>query len=187
MDCMRAVPAFEVPQDKQTFEYVWRITHKEHLGNGKPPERPRFCIAGNRDCHMAANVPNSHVTLHRTIRTLIAATVILDFWLHTEDFLRGYMQSDELPKLIYVRIPPEEGEPDHLVCAFYKGVYGKDDAGQHFHLSAQKLYLAIPNITIIATFDMIYIGALQGALASYVDDSLNICDDHFSTRPSAPS
>lgn len=179
MDCMRAVPASEVPQDKQIFDYIWRVTYKDNRGNGKPPERARFCIAGNRDWHKATNVPTSPVTPQRAIRALIAAAVVLDFPLQTEDFLRAYLQSDELPEPIYVRIPPEAGEPDHLVWAFSRAVYGKDDAGRHFHFSTQKRYLAIPNITLSAAFDTIYIWALHGALASYVDDSLNLGDDQF--------
>lgn len=179
MDCMRAVPASEVPQGKQIFDYIWRVTYKENRGNGKPPERARFCIAGNRDWHKDTNVPTSPVTPQRAIRTLIAAAVILNFPLQTEDFLRAYLQSDELPEPIYVRIPPEAGEPDSLVWAFSRAVYGKDDAGRHFHFPTQKRYLAIPNITLSAASDTIYIWALHGALASYVDDSLNIGNDEF--------
>lgn len=78
-----------------------------------------------------------------------------------------------------MRIPPEAGEPFSLVPAFFRAIYGNDDAGRHFHLSVQKRFLAIPNITLSAAIGTIYIWALQGALASYVDDNLSMGDNLF--------
>lgn len=179
MDCMRAVTATDVPKGTQVFDFVWRVTYKENRGNGKAPARARFCIAGNRDWHKESNVPTSPVTPQRAIRTLLAAAVILGFTLRTEDFLREHLQSDELAEPIYVRIPPEAGEPFSLVRAFSRAIYGKDDAGRHFHFSLQKRFLNIPNVTLSTAFETIYIWALHGAIAAYVDDTLSMGDKLF--------
>jgi len=149
------------------------VTHKPNRGNGKPPERARFCIAGNRDWHKHTNVPTSPVTPQRAIRTIMAAASILHFNIHTEDFPRAYLQSDLLPKPVYVRIPPEAGEPDDHEWAFTRAIYGKDDAGRHFHFSTQSRYLAIPGIIHTAAFDTVYLILGQGALCTYVDDTFS--------------
>ena len=131
--CKHTIPIHEVPHGKQVFPFIWRVTHKPNRCNGKPPERARFCIAGNRDWHKHTNVPTSPVTPQLAIRTNMAAASILHFNIHTEDFLRAYLQSDLRPEPVYVRIPPEAGEPDNHVWAFTRSIYGKDDAGRHFH------------------------------------------------------
>ena len=49
IDCKTAISAHSVPAGQQIFYYLWRVTHKPNRGNGKPAERARYCIAGNRD------------------------------------------------------------------------------------------------------------------------------------------
>lgn len=179
MGCMRAGPASAVQKGTQIFDYIWRFTQRENRGNGKPPARARFCIAGNRDWHKDSNVPTSPVTPQRAIRTLIAAAVILGFTLRTEIFLRAYLQSDKLPELMYVGIPPEAGDPFSFVWAFFRVIYGNDDAGRHFHFSVQKRFLPIPSVTLRAAFETIYIWASHGAIASYVDEDLSMGHDLY--------
>eukprot|EP00170_Pyropia_yezoensis_P005164 contig_21075_g5178 len=176
---MRAVPATEVPKGTQILDYVWRVTYKKNRGNGKPPARAHFCIAGNRDWNKESNVPTSPVTPQRAIRTRIAAAATLGFTLHTEDVLRAYLQSDELPEPVYVRIPPEAGEPFPFVWALFRTIYGKDDAGRHFHFFLQKRFPNIPNVTFCMAFETIYIWALHGAKVAYVDDTLFVGDKLF--------
>lgn len=176
MGCMQAVPASEVPRGVDVFDHLWRVTWKENRGNGKPPGFARFCVAGNRDWHKDTNVPTSLVTPQRAIRTLMAAAAILGFPIQTEDFLRAYLQSDELDEPIYVRILPEAGEPEGFIWAFSQAIYGQDDAGRHFHFSIQKLFLTIPDVTLSTAFDTIYIWTIHGAMCSYVDDTFSIGD-----------
>jgi len=52
-------------------------------------------------------------------------------------------------------------------------MYGKNDAGRHFHFSTQARFLTIPGITLSTAFDTIYLSPLQGIIATYVDDTLN--------------
>jgi len=103
----------------------------------------------------------------------MAAASILHFNIHTEDFLRAYLQSDLLPEPVYVRIPPEAGEPEDHVWAFTRAIYGKDDAGRHFHFSTQARYLVIPGIIHSAAFDTVYLIPGPGALCTYVDDTFS--------------
>jgi len=173
IDCKYTIPLHEVPHGKQVFPFIWRVTHKPNRGNGKPPERARFCMVGNRDWNKHTNVPTSPVTPQRAIRTIMAAASILRFNIHMEDVLHAYLQSDLLPEPVYVRIPPEAGEPDSHVWAFTRAIYGKDDAGRHFHFSTQAHYLAIPGIVHSAAFDTIYLIPGQGALCTYVDDTFS--------------
>jgi len=49
IDCKTAISAHSVPAGQLIFYYLWRVTHKPNRGNGKPAERARYCIAGNRD------------------------------------------------------------------------------------------------------------------------------------------
>lgn len=144
MDCKKAIHASDVPAGKQIFNYIWRVTGKANRGNGKPDERARFCLAGNQDWHKETIVATSPVTPQRSIRAIVAASVVLDLKLHTEDFLRAYLQSDQQKEPIYVRASPEAGLPDGYVWAFYRSLYGKDDAGRHFHFSVQCRFLTIP-------------------------------------------
>jgi len=179
IDCKTSIPASRVPSDKQIFHYLWRVTHKPNRGNGKPAARARFCIAGNRDWHKANTVATSPVTPQRAIRTVVAAAVILDFSLHTEDFLRAYLQSDRLAEPVYVWAPPESGEPDGTVWAFHRAMYGKNDSGRHFHFNTRSRFLTIPHITLSSAFDTIYLVPLHGAISTYVDDTLNAGDAPF--------
>lgn len=179
IDCKNTVHISDVPAGKQIFNYTWQVTHKANRGNGKPDERARFCIAGNEDWNKDSNVPTSPVTPQRAIRAIVAAAAIMDLPIHTEDFLRAYLQSDVLPEPIYVRIPPEAGEPDDRAWAFYRAIYGKDDAGRHFHLNVQSRFLKIPGIILSAVFDTIYLIPKHGAMATYVDDSMSIGGKRF--------
>ncbi|KAK1869742.1 hypothetical protein I4F81_012208 [Pyropia yezoensis] len=179
MDCKKAIHASDVPAGKQIFNYIWRVTSKANRGNGKPDERARFCLAGNQDWHKKTNVATSPVTPQRAIRAIVAASVVLNLKLHTEDFLRAYLQSNELKEPIYVRAPPEAGLPDGYVWAFYRSLYGKDDAGRHFDFSVQCRFLTIPGVRLSAAFDAVYISPLHGALSTYVDDSLTAGDNCF--------
>ena len=179
IDCKTSIPASRVPSGKQIFHYLWRVTHKPNRGNGKPAARARFCIAGNRDWHKANTVATSPVTPQRAIRTVVAAAVILDFSLHTEDFLRAYLQSDRLAEPVYVWAPPESGEPDGTVWAFHRAMYGKNDSGRHFHFNTRSRFLTIPNVTLSSAFDTIYLVPLHGAISTYVDDTLNAGDAPF--------
>ena len=179
IDCKTSMPSSLVPADKQIFHYLWRVTHKDNRGNGKPAERARFCVAGNRDWHKATTVATSPVTPQRAIRTVVAASVLLSFTLHTEDFLRAYLQSDRLAEPVYVWAPPEAGEPDNTVWAFHRAMYGKNDSGRHFHFNTQSRFLTIPNITLSSAFDTIYLVPLHGAISTYVDDTLNAGDADF--------
>jgi len=115
IDCQTSMTSSLVPVDKQIFHYLWRVTHKDDHGNGKPAERARFCVTGNRDWHKATTVAASPVTPQRAIRTVVAASVLLSFTLHTEDFLRAYLRSNRLAEPVYVWAPPEAGEPDNTV------------------------------------------------------------------------
>ena len=173
IDCKTTLPAFNVPAGKQIFHYLWRVTHKPNRGNGKPAERARFCVAGNRDWHEANTVATSPVTPQRSIRSFVAASVILRFSIDTEDFLRAYLQSDILPEPTYVWAPPEAGEPDGSVWAFHHAMYGKNDAGRHFHFNTQSRFLSIPHITLSSAFDTVYVAPLRVAVCTYVDDTLH--------------
>lgn len=104
---------------------------------------------------------------------------MLNLKLHTEEILRAYLQSEELKEPIYVRAPPEAGLPDGYVWAFYRSLYGKDDAGRLFHFSVQCRFLTIPGVRLSAAFDTVYISPLHGALSTYVDDSMSAGDDSF--------
>jgi len=172
-DCKHAIPLHEVPHRKQVFTCIWCVTHKPKRGTGQPPERARFCLAGNRDWPKHTNVPTSPVTTQRAIRTIMAVASILRYHIHTEDFLRAYLQSDLLPEPVYVRIPPETGEPDDHVWAFTRSIYGRDDAGRHFHFSTQPRYLTIPDIIHSAAFDNVYRLPGKGALCTYVDNTFS--------------
>ena len=173
IDCKTTLPASHVPAGKQIFHYLWRVTHKPNRGNSEPAERARFCVAGNRDWHKANTVATFPVTPQRSIRAIVAASVILHFSIHTEDFLRAYIQSDILPEPTYVWAPPEAGEPDGSVWAFHRAMYGKNDAGRHFHFNTQSRFLSIPHITLSSAFDTVYTAPLRGAVCSDVDDTLH--------------
>jgi len=117
-------------------------------------------------------VPTSPVTPHRAIRTCLAATSVLGWSVHTEDFLRSYLQSDKLPKPIYLHAPPEAHEPDDAVWAFTRTMYGKGNAGRHFFFSTQAKFLSIPGARLSEAFDTVYVSPLHGCRSSYVDDTL---------------
>jgi len=148
-------------------------------GNGKPAERAGFCVAGNRDWHKQSTVATSPVTPQHAIRAIVAASDILSFTLHTEDFLRAYLQSDRLAELVYVWVPVEAGEPDNTAWAFHRAIYGKNDSGRLFHFKTQSRFLTIPNITLSSAFDTIYLVPHHGAISTYVDDTLNAGDAPF--------
>eukprot|EP00168_Porphyra_purpurea_P014779 TRINITY_DN431_c1_g1_i1.p5 TRINITY_DN431_c1_g1~~TRINITY_DN431_c1_g1_i1.p5 ORF type:complete len:150 (-),score=32.19 TRINITY_DN431_c1_g1_i1:1158-1607(-) len=149
------MPSHLVPRHKKLFNYLWRVTHKPNRGNGKPTERARFCIAGNQDWHNDSTVATSPVTPQRAIRAVAASSIILGFSLHTEDFLRAYLQSDVLPEPVHVWAPPEAGLPDGTVWAYHRAMYGKNDAGRYFHFNTQARFLTIPGITLSSALDTI--------------------------------
>lgn len=177
MACRKAIPASAVPAGKHIFNYVWRGTCKPKRGNGKPDERVRYCQAGNQDWHKNTNVATSPVTSQRAIRAIVAASVILGLKLHTEDFSRAYLQSDELEEPVYVRAPPEAGLPDSYIYIFYRSLHGKYYAGRHFHFSVQCRFLTIAGVRLSAASSTVYISPLHGALSTYVDDILRAGDD----------
>ena len=149
------------------------MTYQTNRGNDRPAERARFCIAGNQDWHKNSTVATSPVSPQRAIRAVVAASVVLDFSVHTEDFLRAYLQSEVPPEPIYVWAPPEAGHPNGMVWAFHCAMYGKNDAGRHFHFNIQARFRTIPGITPRTSFDTIYLSPLQSIIATYVDDNLN--------------
>jgi len=155
IDCKTAIPAHSVPAGRQIFHYLWRVTHKPNRVNGKPAERARYCIAGNHDLHKSSIVSTSPVTPQCAIRAVFAASVILRFTLHSEDFLRAYLQSDRLDDPVYAWAPPEAGLPYGTVWKFQRAMYGKNDSGHHFHLNTQSRFLTIPDITLSSAFDTI--------------------------------
>jgi len=179
IDCNTSLPSSGDPADKQISHYLWRVTHKANRGNGKPTERARFCVARNRDWNKNNTVATSPVTPQRAIRAVVAASVILSFTLHKDDFLRAYLQSDRLAEPVYVWAPPEAGDPDNTVWAFHRAMYGKNDSGRHFHFNTQSRFLTIPNITLSSAFDTIYLVLLHGAISAYVDDTLDAGDAPF--------
>jgi len=117
-------------------------------------------------------VPTSPVTRHRAIRAAIAVAHILHWAVHTEVFLRAYLQSDLLTTPSYVHAPPECGEPADAIWAFTRPMYGKADAGRHIFFSTQAKFLIIPGLSLSDAFDTVYVSPLQGCLSSYVDDTL---------------
>ena len=52
-------------------------------------------------------------------------------------------------------------------------MYGKNDAGRHFHFNTQSRFLSIPHITISSAFNTVYVARLHGAVCTYVDDTLH--------------
>jgi len=171
-DCKTTIFRAADPAGEQVFYYLWLCTWKEHRRNWKPPARSRFCIAGHREKDKANDVPTSPVTPHRAIRTCLAATSVLGWSVHTEDFLRAYLQSDILPKPIYVHARRDAHEPDDAVWAFTRPMYGKSNAGRNFFFSTQAKFLTIPGARLSEAFDTVYVSPLHGCLSSYVDDTL---------------
>lgn len=125
--CKTSLPFFRVPANQQFFHDLWRVTHKATRGTGKPAELARFCVAGNRDWHKHNIVATFPFMPSRSIGAVVAASVILSFFLHTEDFLRAYLQSDCLAEPVHVWALPEAGEPDNTLWAFHRGMFGKND------------------------------------------------------------
>ena len=116
-------------------------------------------------------MPTFPVTPQRAIRTCLAVTSILGWWVHTEDFLRAYLQSDKLPKPIHVHAP-EAREHDDAVWDFTRPMYGKGNAGRHFIFSTQAKFLSLPGARLSEAFHTVYVSPLHGCLSSYVDTTL---------------
>lgn len=112
-----------------------------------------------------ATVATSPVTPQRAIRTVVAASVLLSFTLHTEDFIRAYLQSDRLSETVDVWAPPEAGDPDNTIWAFHRAMYCKSDCARHFH-NTQSRFRTIPNITVRSALDNIYRVPLHGAIST---------------------
>lgn len=178
IDCKNTIHISEVPARTQIFNYTWRVTHKANRGNGKPDERARFCIAGNEDRIKDINVPTSPVTPQRAIQALVAAAAVMDLPIHTEDFLRAYLRqtSSTRPSTCASRLRQAS---QRATSGHSTAPDGKDDAGRHLHCDTQGRFLKIPGIILSAVFDTIYIIPKQGALATYVDDSLSIGNKRF--------
>ena len=178
-DCKTTFPASAVPRGEQIFDFLWRCTYKADRGNGKPPARARFCIAGDREWNKENDVPTSPVSPHRAIRTAMAVASILNWRVQTEDFLRAYLQSDALAKPVYVHAPPKADEPPSSVWVFSRPMYGKGNAGRHFHFSTQNKFLTIPGLELSSVFDTVYFSPRRGCLSSYVDDTLTAGTSEF--------
>jgi len=140
--CKTTFSRADVPPGHEIFGYTWQCTWKSNRGNGKPPAPSRFCIAGHCEWAKDTDGPTSPVTPNRAIRAAISVAHILHWAVHTEDFLRAYLQSDLLTTPIYVHAPPDSGEPADAVWAFTRPMYGKADAGLHFFFSTQAKFFA---------------------------------------------
>jgi len=166
-ECKTTIPAAAVPPGEQIFDYLWRCDYKPDRGNGTPPTSARFCIAGAREWNKANDIPTSPVSPHRAVRATIAVVFILGWGVHTKDSLRAYLQSDLLPKPVYVQSPPEADEPPSSVWAFSRPMYGKGNAGRHFHFSTQSKFLPITGVALSSAFDTVYYVPRRGSISSY--------------------
>jgi len=95
--------------------------------------------------------------------------------------LRAYLQSDILPKPVYVQAPPKADEPPSSVWGFSRSMYGKGNAGRHFHFSTQSKFLPITGIALSSAFDTVYYVPRRGSISSYVDDTSTAGDPPFKT------
>jgi len=180
-ECKTTIPAAAVPPGEQVFDYLWRCDYKPDRGNGTPPTRARFCIVSDREWNKANDVPTSPVSSHRAVRATIAVAFILGWGVHTKDSLRAYLQSECLPKPVYVNAPPEADEPPSSVWAFSRPTYGKGNAGRHLHFLTQSKFLPITGIALSSAFDTVYCVPRRGSISSYVDDTSAAADPPFKT------
>ena len=171
--------AYEVVPDKGQgyITSSWVITEKM-FGSVKGV-KARLVVHGNQE--EEHHQSDSPTVTKDSLRLQVALAVQKGWSIKTADVTAAFLQSHQMPRKVYVKPPPGVHQEDTL-WLLKKPMYGLDDAGRLWYLSAKSDLEQLGAKTCPADEAMFFFhheGKLSGIITVHVDDFQYCGSQHF--------
>ena len=158
------------------------LTESQKQDGQKTKIKARVVVQGFK---ASEKVQSDSPTAHReSMRMFLAICTMLSFKnLSSIDITGAYLQSEDLSREIYVRLPEEFEKDKSMVYKLKKPLYGLSDAGRQFWLKVTKIFKENGYKAILGDDCMFRKvdenGKLEGLVIIHVDDFIYNGSDRF--------